>query len=79
MAIDQAREQANAVIKGNREVIDVTEDLSALRRLMVAGPHFSRLVVQYAAASEAKESELTSRQSERKRCSWRMLTSSSRL
>ena len=38
IAIDQAHEQANAVIKGEGGAIDVTEDPSALRRWVVAGP-----------------------------------------
>ena len=54
MAIDQAHEQANAVIKGDGGAIGVTEDPAALRRWMVAGPQVSHLVVQYEAASEAK-------------------------
>ena len=33
----------------------MTEDPSALRRWVVAGPQVSHLVAQYAAASEAKE------------------------
>ncbi|KAJ8333969.1 hypothetical protein SKAU_G00412880 [Synaphobranchus kaupii] len=55
MAIDQAHEQANAVIKTDGGAIGITEDPSALRRWMVAGPEVSHLVAQYEAASEAKE------------------------
>lgn len=55
MAIDQAHEQANAVIKADGGAIGITEDPSALRRWMVAGPEVSQLVAQYEAASEAKE------------------------
>ena len=55
MAIDQAHEQANAVIKGDGGAIGVTEDPSALRRWMVAGPEVSHLVAQYEAASESKD------------------------
>ena len=44
MAIDQAHEQANAVIKGDGGAIEITEDPSALRRWMVAGPAVSQLV-----------------------------------
>lgn len=55
MAIDQAHEQANAVIKGDVGAIGVTEDPSALRRWMVAGPQVSHLVEQYEAAFEMKE------------------------
>ncbi|KAJ8353458.1 hypothetical protein SKAU_G00210250 [Synaphobranchus kaupii] len=55
MAIDQAHEQANALIKGDGGAVSVTEDSSALRRWMVAGPEVSHLVAQYEAASEAKD------------------------
>eukprot|EP00920_Eleutheroschizon_duboscqi_P032276 GHVT01077854.1.p1 GENE.GHVT01077854.1~~GHVT01077854.1.p1 ORF type:complete len:127 (+),score=12.61 GHVT01077854.1:597-977(+) len=48
MAIDQAYEQANAVIKADGGAIGVTEDPSA-------GPQVSHLVEQYEAASEAME------------------------
>jgi len=54
MAIDQAHEQANAVIRGDGVAIGVTEDPAALRRWMVAGPQVSHLV-QYEAASEAND------------------------
>ena len=36
-------------------ILDVTEDLSALRKWMVAGPDVCRLVALYDAASEAKD------------------------
>ena len=55
IAIDQAHEQANAVINADGGAISVTEDPSALRRWMVAGPEVSQLVAQYEIASEAKE------------------------
>ena len=49
MSIDQAHEQANAVVKGDGGAIGLTEDPSALRRWMVAGPEVSHLVSQYEA------------------------------
>ena len=55
MAIDQAHEQANAVIKGDGEAVGITEDPSALRRWMVAGPAVSQLVAQYEEASELRD------------------------
>ena len=55
MAIDQAHEQENAVIKGEDDAIGVTEDPSALRRWMVAGPEVSRLATEYEIVSEAKD------------------------
>ena len=47
MAIDQAHEQNNAVSKGDRGVIGLTEDQTALRRWTVAGPELSRLVDEF--------------------------------
>ena len=55
IAIDQTHEQANAVIKADGGTIDVTEDPSAQRRLMIAAPEVSQLVAQYNIASEANE------------------------
>lgn len=54
IAIDQAHEQANAVVKGDGGAIGITEDPSALRRWMVSGPEVSELVHQYELASQAK-------------------------
>ena len=55
MAIDQAHEQANAVIKGDGGAVGITADSSALRRWMVAGPAVSQLVAQYEEASELRD------------------------
>ena len=55
IAIDEAHAQANTVIEADGGAIGVTEDPSALRRWMVAGPEVSQLVAQYEIASEAKE------------------------
>ncbi|KAK4304447.1 hypothetical protein Pmani_023602 [Petrolisthes manimaculis] len=55
LAIDQAHEHANAVIKGEGGAIGITEDPSALRRWMVAGPEISHLVNMYEKISEKKE------------------------
>ena len=44
MAIGQAHEQANAVIKVNSGAVGITEDPSALRRWLVAGLAVSQLV-----------------------------------
>ena len=57
LAIDQAHEQANALIKGDGGVIGVTEDPSALRRWMVAGLEVSHLVAQYEGLSGAKDAK----------------------
>ena len=47
MAIEQAHEHANTVIKPDGGAIGIIEDTSALRRWMVAGHEVSRLVVEY--------------------------------
>ena len=83
MAFDQAHEQDNVVIKSEGGVIGVTEDPSALRRWMMAGPEVSHLVDQYELASEARESPTQtshhkSRQNELKKCSSRTYNNSSR-
>ena len=55
IAIDQAHEQANAVIKCEGGATGVTEDHSALRRWMVAGPEVSHLATEYEIVSGAKD------------------------
>lgn len=47
MAIDQAHEQNNALIKGDGGAIGLTEDPSALRRWMVSGPEISRVIDEF--------------------------------
>ena len=51
VAIDQAHEQANAVIKVDGRAVRITEDPSALRRWMVAGQAVAQLIVKYEEAS----------------------------
>ena len=46
IAIDQAHEQNNKVIKEDGGAIGLTEHPSALRRLMVADPEISRILGQ---------------------------------
>lgn len=64
MAIDQAHEQNNAVIKGDGGAIGLTEDPVALRKWMVAGPEVSRVVAAYEASSGSKDSTKSSRHHE---------------
>ena len=64
LAIDQAHEQNNAVIKGDGEAIGLTEDPTALRRWMVAGPDVSGLVTGYEAVSRAEDATTSSRHHE---------------
>jgi hypothetical protein len=47
IAIDQAHEQNKSVVIVNGDAIDVTEDPSALRRWVVAGPEVSKLVEEF--------------------------------
>ena len=47
IAIDQAHEQYNKVVKGDGGAVGLTEDPSALRRLMVSGSEISRLIEQF--------------------------------
>lgn len=55
MAINQAYEQVNVVIKVDGGATGVTEESSVLRRWMVADPEVSHLVEQYEAASGTRE------------------------
>ena len=52
------------MIKGDGGVIGLTEDPSALRRWMVAGPEVSRLVAGYEAMSGIKDTTYSSRHHE---------------
>ena len=47
IAIDQAHEQNNKVVKGDGRAVGLIEDPSALRRWMVSGPEISRLIEQF--------------------------------
>ncbi len=55
IAIDEAHEEANAVIKGDSGAVRITDDPSALRRWMVAGRAVSQLVAHYEEASELRD------------------------
>ena len=55
LPIDQAHEQNSALIKGEGGAIGLTEDESALRGWMVAGPEVSRLVSNYETVSGKKD------------------------
>lgn len=47
IAIDQAHEKNNAIVKGDGRAIGLTEDPAALRRWMVAEPEISRLIDEF--------------------------------
>ncbi|KAJ2938093.1 hypothetical protein O0L34_g19419 [Tuta absoluta] len=42
LAVDQAHEQHNAIVKGDGDAIGLTQDPTALRRWMIAGPEICR-------------------------------------
>jgi hypothetical protein len=47
IAVDQAHEQNNAAIKGDGGAVGLTDNPSALRRWMVAGPEVARLIEEF--------------------------------
>ena len=47
MALDQAHEQLNALVKGDGGAVGLTEHPAALRRWMVAGPEISRMIQEF--------------------------------
>ena len=47
IAIDQAHEQNNAIVKGDGGAVGLTENESALRRWMVSGPEIARVVNEF--------------------------------
>ena len=54
IAIDQAHEQNNAYVKGDGSAIGLTENPSALRRWMVAGPEIARVITEFESSCQAK-------------------------
>jgi hypothetical protein len=60
-AMDQAHEQCNALVKGEGGAVDLTNNPSALRCWMVAGPEIARMVEEFekqAFRGEATEVDL---------------------
>lgn len=57
IAIDQAHEQNNAVVKGDGGAIGLTENPRALARWMVAGPEISRIVSEFESQLKADSKE----------------------
>src|SRR5688572_1981145 len=47
IAIDQAHEQNNALIKGDGGAVGLTDNPSALHRWMTAGPEVARVVQEF--------------------------------
>ena len=63
-AIDQAHKQNNADIKDDAGAIGLTEDPTALRRWMIAGPEVSRLVTRYEEVAGTKDATISSKHHE---------------
>lgn len=47
MPIDQAHEQNNALVKGSGGAVELTENPSAFRKWMLAGPEQARLLREF--------------------------------
>ena len=50
IAIDQAHEQNNGMVKGDGGTVVLTKNTSALRRWMTSGPEMARLVSEFEAS-----------------------------
>ena len=55
IAIDQAHEQNNALVKGDGGAIGLTESPEALRRWMVSGPEIARIVGEFEVSVNERE------------------------
>ena len=64
IAINQAHEQNNTVIKGDGGAVGLTEDPGALWRWMVAGPELSRLIAEYEAMPGVIDAAISSKHHE---------------
>lgn len=49
IALDQAHEQCNALVKGEGGAIGLTSNLNALKRWMIAGPEISSIIKEFEA------------------------------
>lgn len=54
MALDQAHEQVNALVKGDGGAVGLTDNANALQRWMVAGPEISRLIAEFEDSTTSK-------------------------
>ena len=59
IAIDQAHEQNNAVVKGDGGAIGLTENSAAFHRWMVSGPEMARLIGEFQTSAEKKQNTET--------------------
>ena len=55
IAIDQAHEQNNGMVKGDGGAVGLTENPAALRRWMISDPEVARLIAEFEASPEADE------------------------
>ena len=58
MPIDQAHEQNNAIVKGSGGAVGLTENPSAFKKWMVAGPEQARLTTEFEEQYLPKPTEL---------------------
>ncbi|KAJ8397883.1 hypothetical protein AAFF_G00435720 [Aldrovandia affinis] len=54
IALDQAHEQNNALVKGDGGAVGLMENPAALRRWMVSGPEMARLISEFQATTEKR-------------------------
>lgn len=59
IAIDQAHEQNNALVKGDGGAVGLTENSAALHRWMVSGPEMARLIGEFQTSAEKKQNTET--------------------
>ena len=57
IATDQAHEQNNACVKGDGGDVGLTENPSALHRWMVSGPEMARVISEFEASTERRETD----------------------
>ena len=55
IALDQAHEQVNAVVKGEGGAVGLTENPSTLRRWIIAGPEVARIVQEFEDSASAEK------------------------
>ena len=53
IALDQAHEQMNALVKGSGGAVGLTQDPGALRRWMIAGPEIARIISEFEFESDS--------------------------
>ena len=53
--IDQAHEQNNAMVEGDRGAVGLTKNPTTLQRWMISGPEVARLIAEFEASSDTEE------------------------